>query len=137
MRQRLVITALVACLGVADATAQQDKVYTIEQKAPTDVTVGKSAVGTVTFLPKTGYHTNKDFPTNLKAAAPAEVALPKTNQKVPDAKTFTDQRAEFEIPFTATKPGTYEIAVDLKSAVCSKETCVPFREKFVWKVTAK
>src|SRR5262245_18155413 len=113
---------IIASVGIACAARAEDKAgdktYTLEQNVPTEVAVGKSATATIAFVPKsTAYHINcKEYPTKLKLTAPAEVTLPKAEQKGGDAKTFTETRAEFEVPFTATKAGAYEINVDLKAA---------------------
>lgn len=129
--------AILSLLLAAAAARAEDKSYALEQAVPAEVAVGKAATATLAIVPRTPYHTNKEYPTRLRASAPADVALPRPEQRIPDAKQWTDARGEFEVPFTVGKAGTYEIALDLKSAVCTKETCVPFKEKLVWKVVAK
>ena len=128
---------LALLLTSVSVRAEAPKPYTIEAVAPATVEVGKAASVRLTFTPKAPYHTSLDFPTRLNASATGEIVLPNAVQKRSDAKSWTAERGEFEISFTAKKAGPFQLHAELRSAVCSKATCIPLREKLVWNVTAQ
>lgn len=134
---RMMRVAIVIACSAPVGVAADEKNYTIETNVPAEVKVGEAAVARLALVPKAPHHANREYPTRLRISAPAEVALPKPEQKIADATSWTEARVEFSVPFTASKAGAFVIDVDFKSAVCTKETCVPLREKIAWKVTAR
>ena len=134
---RMMRVAIVIACSAPVGVAADEKNYTIETNVPAEVKVGEAATARLALVPKAPYHANRQYPTRLRVSAPAEVALPKPEQKLADATSFSEARVEFSVPFTASKPGAFAIDVDFKSAVCTKEACTPLREKLVWKVMAK
>lgn len=129
--------SLCAMFCAMSAFAEDAKPYALESTLPAEVIVGQTAMAHLVLTPKAPHHTNKDYPTRLKVSGPSDVVLSKPEQRVGDAVTFTDTRMEFAVPFRATKAGSYELAVDFKSAVCTKETCTPLKEKLVWSIRVK
>lgn len=68
------------------------------------------------------YHVNDKYPFRVKlSAAPDGVTYPATDVK--DVQR-TEKRATIKVPFTPTKPGSYEIKGTCSLSVCTDERCV-------------
>jgi hypothetical protein len=110
--------------------------YELELETPTTAAAGAKAVAKLVLKPTTGYHLNKEFPTNLKVKPPAGVKVDKAEQGIADAAKFEEKVATFEVAFTS-DAGAKEFAATFKFAVCTESTCDPKREKLAWKVDVK
>jgi len=86
---------------------------------------GKLASFGVSLVPKGKYHVNQDFPMTIAVKAPDGVTLPKAKLVKGDAAEFDEQKARFDVPFTAAAAGSHRVECEVNFAVCTPETCVP------------
>jgi hypothetical protein len=71
-----------------------------------------------------GYHVNQDYPIRVDLKGPDGLKLPKPSLGKPDATEFGEQKARFDVAFSAPK-GAHGIEAKVDFAVCTEETCVP------------
>jgi hypothetical protein len=90
--------------------------------------VGQLGQVTVEITGRGEWHVNEDFPTRVEVRGPPGVTLPKASLQKADAAEFGEQRARFEIPFTAEAAGAYVMTADVAFAICTDDTCVPQRK---------
>jgi hypothetical protein len=103
---------------------------THEVKAPaSQAVVGAAGTASLTIEGKNGWHLNKDFPIGLKLVAPVGVTLDKPKQTKKDLKEHTDQRARFDVGFTAAAAGKQSVEAVASFAVCQDSACKPVQEK--------
>jgi hypothetical protein len=110
--------------------------YQVEVTAP-PAAAGKEAVARVTLKAVGGYHVNKEFPYNLKIAAPEGVTLVKAQQGPDDAAKLEELEAAWDVKFTAASAGDKAFTANFRFAVCTETTCDPKVEKLAWNVTVK
>jgi hypothetical protein len=104
--------------------AEGDAHYGADQDAKFKVTL--TALG--------GYHVNQDYPIRIELTAPDQVKLKKPTLGRPDAASFGEQSASFEVPFSAAK-GEHEVSALVDFAVCTAETCVPDQRRLGLKLS--
>jgi hypothetical protein len=123
--------AIVAFAGVAFAGDKFDlKVSGASGKA------GDKSTATVTVKPKGDFHINLEYPHKLVLTTPDGVTVEKAKLVAGDAKLSKDE-IQFAVVATAASPGKKTIDAELRSAVCSADSCVPFVEKVAITVDAK
>jgi Disulphide bond corrector protein DsbC len=83
-----------------------------------------------------GYHVNQDYPIRVDVKGPAGVTFSKASLGRPDAASWGESDASFELAFTG-QPGTHEIIADVDFAVCTAETCVPDQRTLALSVDVK
>jgi len=71
-----------------------------------------------------GWHVNQDYPIRIALAEVEGLSYPKAELDRADAADFGDERARFEIPFTATGAGTHQAQAHVHFAMCNPENCV-------------
>lgn len=71
------------------------------------------------------YHLNAEFPTRITVEGAEGLTLPKAELRGGDAAEFTEERARFDVPFTAAAAGEHEVRAKVEFAVCNPETCIP------------
>jgi hypothetical protein len=70
------------------------------------------------------YHINKEYPISIALSShKPELSLPKAQLERPDAATFDDKQARFEVPFTPGVAGAHAVMAQVKFAVCTDENC--------------
>ncbi len=94
------------------------------QSQPT-YTSGQAGTVKLQLSARGGYHVNEDYPLRVDLKAPAALTLEKASLGKPDAAEFGEERARFELGFTAKEPGKHELLATVDFAVCTKETCLP------------
>lgn len=100
--------------------------YTAGQ--PQTLKLGLSARG--------GYHVNQDYPIRVDLKGPAAVTFTKASLGRPDAASWGESDAAFDVGFTA-QPGTHELLADVDFAVCTAETCVPDQRTLALSIDVK
>lgn len=114
-----------ASIAFAQAPAKApDASYVLKVDSPA-AKKGEKTVAHVHITPGAGYHVNKDYPTTLSLTAPAGVTLDKVKQTAKDAAKLVETEAQFDVAYTAAKPGKQTVTGELKFAVCSANTCDP------------
>jgi polyisoprenoid-binding protein YceI len=127
----LAALAIVAFAGAAFAGDKYDlKVSNASGKA------GAKATATVTVKPKGDFHVNLEYPHKLILTPAEGVSVEKAKLVAADAKVSKDE-ISFTIAATAVAAGKKTIEAELKSAVCSADSCMPFTEKVTIQVEAK
>jgi len=121
--------------AVVHAQAGGKPMPTLDVKKPYQVTVsavaakpGQPGTATVTIKSATGYHLNKDFPTQLKLSPPAGVTTPKPVLRREDGK-FGENEGSFSVSLAAAAAGKLTVPAELRFAVCTDTTCEPQREQ--------
>ena len=123
--------AIVAFAGLAFAGDKFDlKVSSAKGKA------GEKATATVTVTAKGDYHVNLDYPHKLILTAPDGVTVEKVKLVASDAKVSKEQ-LQFSVVATSAAAGSKTIDAELKSAVCTEDTCEPFSQKITIQVESK
>ncbi len=87
-------------------------------------TAGTEGRFTIRLTPRGNYHVNHDYPLSITLTGPAPVTFPSTTLAADRATTFTEQLAQFDVPFTATA-GTHRVTALVDFAVCTPEVCMP------------
>jgi hypothetical protein len=122
--------------SIAGGVSKKD--YELSISTSTEPKVGNALVATITLIPGAGLKVNDEFPHKIKLdALPAGVDCPKTELVKADAKTFTHERAEFEISCTAKEAGPKEFQGEYKLSVCTDSYCATPKEKIAWKFDVK
>lgn len=75
--------------------------------------------------PRGHFHINQEYPVEIAVTGSAGTTFPKANLLKPDAAEFSDKKARFEVPFTASTSGDHKVNCNVKFAVCTEENCVP------------
>ena len=85
---------------------------------------GQAATVHVLFRAGTGWHVNKDFPTELRLKMPDGVVAQKATLTKADAK-LTDEEGRFDVVLTGSQAGRKTVLGELRFAVCTATTCDP------------
>jgi len=133
MKKALSFAAL-ALVTLASAAFAADN-YDVSVKSASGK-AGEKATATVSVKAKNGYHINKEYPHKLILTAVDGVTLDKEKLVAADA-ALSEESLSFNVGATAGAAGTKTIDATLKSAVCTKDACVPFTETVKITVTAK
>jgi len=107
--------------------------------APVVLKSGATATGTFVVKPTAPWKLNLEYPTNIKLTPSAAVTVAKSTfrnnpgdaQQIP----LTEKEMKLSVPITGVASGNGNIAMDVRFAVCTKETCVVKKETVAWKVT--
>lgn len=86
---------------------------------------GKVGSFAVTLKPRGEWHLNLDFPTQVSVSGAPALAFPSAKIGKQAAAEFGEHFARFDVPFTATAPGSHTVTCDVKFAVCSEANCIP------------
>jgi len=97
---------------------------------------GQPATAKVQFRATTGWHVNKDFPTELRLKLPDGVSAQKPTLTKADAK-LTDDQGSFDVVLTANQAGKATVLGELRFAVCTATTCDPQRAPISIEITAQ
>ena len=71
------------------------------------------------------WHLNQEFPFSITVESPEAVQFPKSTLAKSDAVQFTDEHAQFDVPFTPQTQGEHEVRCLVSFAVCNPQTCIP------------
>jgi hypothetical protein len=123
--------------GAAAGPRVEGQGFVVEVQQPAAAQVGAAATAQLVLKPTSGYHVNKEFPTQLEITAPAGVDVPKAKLGPSDAARFEETGAEFAIGFTAKEAGAKKFTATFRFAVCTETTCDPKRETLAWNVDVK
>ena len=90
-------------------------------------TEGQEGSFEIRLVPRGEYHVNVDpaFPFGIELDGPDGIRFPERTLDREDAEEFTEERALFAVPFTATKAGEHEVKATVDFAVCTPTTCLP------------
>jgi hypothetical protein len=103
-----------------------------EVKAPgAKATVGAKATATVVLTSKNGWHVNDQAPVTLKLSPGTGLEVEKTRLVRKDLVESTQDKARFDVGFTATEPGKKTIDAEASFVICQETACKPVREKVV------
>lgn len=119
----LVLCVLVAvvspALSLADKTAQvnaEGESYRLAIHVEQDGTKGTLRIE---LASKDGFKVNKEFPNRVKADPGDNVTLPKGTLVNEDARTFTEEKIAFDVPYTLTGgEGRALVRVAFRFGVC-------------------
>lgn len=75
--------------------------------------------------PRGKFHINQEYPVEISLRGTPETTFPKSTLMRPDAAEFGENKARFEVPFTAKSAGDHKVSCNVKFAVCTDENCVP------------
>lgn len=132
-----------------DAKTGGDKVKVVEGAPPgaderyelqidtAEAKAGEQGTAVVRVVPKEPWHMNLDYPTSLKVEAPEGVSLTKAELEKADAAALDENKAQFDVAFTAAEPGERTMTGKFKFAVCQDEACAPVTEDVEIKVAVK
>lgn len=124
-------------LPMSSKVIADTEAYTIKLSAPAQTTSGADASATIELVPKGSYHLNKEFPTKLTAAAPADVKLKKDTQTIADAVTYNEKLGKWSFEFKTSAAGDKAFTCKFKFAVCTDTTCEPKKEDLAWNVSVQ
>lgn len=71
------------------------------------------------------WHLNQDFPFAITVSHADGLQLPKTALEKTDARSFEDEGADFDVPFTPSAAGEHPLSARVEFAVCNPSSCVP------------
>lgn len=119
---------MVSPLNVApeDDPSNEAKIYSLNADKSEAYQVDKASSVFITLAPKGVYHINQEYPTLVTVSAPPGVTLTKGKLIKSDAVRFDEKLAKFEVPFSSSQSGTYQVDVKASFAMCTAETCIPF-----------
>lgn len=128
--------ATLAVSAVAHGQGKTDSAYTLKIEAP-PAKKGQRAVAKIEVKPGAGFHMNKEYPTSLALTAPAGVTLDKAKLTAKDAAKWEEQGGEFDVSYTAARPGKQMVTGELKFAVCSANSCDPKKSPVSFEINVK
>jgi hypothetical protein len=102
--------------------------YVLEARAADRHAAGELGQVTIELTGKGEWHVNQEFPTRVEMSAGPGLKLPKTSLTKGDASEFAEERARFDVPFTADTPGEHQVVANVAFAICTEETCIPQRK---------
>ncbi len=109
----------------AEARAVWDEPsFELRAEAPGPFTAGTEGHFTIRLTPRGHYHVNQQYPMSVTLTGPAPVTFPSATVTAEHAETFTEQLAQFDVPFTA-EAGAHHITALVDFAVCTPEACMP------------
>src|SRR5688572_10369363 len=116
------ILVTVAMTGTAIAGSN----YKVNVSAPA-AKVSTRSIATIKVEPTDGFKMNLEYPTKVTLTAPEGVTLEKAKITVKDkdALRIDKASAQFDVAYTADKPGKKTITGEVKFAVCTDDECVP------------
>ncbi len=126
------LAVVVASAWFASPARAADATFAVTVETP-KAEHGKRQTARVVVRPGKGYHLNQDFPLSLSLTPPTGVAVDKGKLDKKDAK-LSEAEASFDVAYTATSAGKYQIAGEMKFAVCSATTCDPKKEKVSFEI---
>lgn len=88
-------------------------------------TKGELAQFTVALTGRGGWHVNQEFPMSVEVRGSEALQFPKAALEKADAVEFTEEKARFAVPFTATGEGSHRVEAKVRFAVCTDENCIP------------
>jgi hypothetical protein len=116
--------------------AHGDVSYVLKVDAPA-AKKGERAVAHLKITPGAGFHMNKEYPTSLALSPPDGVTLDKSKLTAKDAAKFDEAQAQFDVAYTAAKPGKQTVTGELKFAVCSANSCDPKKSVVRFEIDVK
>jgi hypothetical protein len=131
--------SLVAGVALAQPQAERSTMtsYVLKVEAP-PAKKGEKAVAKLKITPGAGYHMNKEYPTSLVlSSVPAGVTVDKTRWTMKDAAKWEEAGGEFDVAYTAAKPGKQLVTGEIKFAVCSATTCDPKKSSVSFEIDVK
>lgn len=90
---------------------------------------GELAQFSVSVIGRGGWHVNQEFPVSVELEGPSAVQFPKKALEKGDAAEFTEERARFDVPFTAKEAGSHRVEANVRFAICTDENCIPEERK--------
>ncbi len=133
-------TLVVGTLGWAQGPKHNpppaDASYVLKWEAPVAKS-GQKAVARLKITPGAGFHINKDYPTSLSLTPPTGVTLDKPKLAAKDAAKWEEQGGEFDVAYTAAKPGKQVVTGEIKFAVCSANSCDPKKSAVSFEIDVK
>jgi len=87
--------------------------------------------------PRGVFHINQEYPIEISLRADGDMSFPKPNLARADAAQFDDNKARFDVPFTAKAAGDHKLLANVKFAVCTAENCVPDERDLALAVAVK
>ena len=105
----------------------EDPTYELRATASGPYASGEEAQFQIELTPRGEYHVNQDFPMEIALRGPEGVTLPGAALGNGDAAEFNEERARFEVPFTAASAGEHTVTAEVDFAVCTPEACFPER----------
>ena len=137
MKKLLVCFALAASpVALAQGPAAADTAFAVKVEAP-PAKKGQKAVAKIHVTPGAGFHINKEYPTSLALTPPAGVTLDKAKLNAKDAAAWTEKAGEFDVAYTASKPGKQTVTGELKFALCSANSCDPKKSAVSFDIDVK
>ena len=125
-----VAAALAVAFSAPAFAAETYDVSAAEAKA----TVGAKATASVVLAGKNGWHLNEEFPISLVLKPGAGVSIEKKLLGRKDLAESTQEKARFDVAFTASEPGKKTINAEAVFVMCQSTTCKPVREKVAFAV---
>jgi hypothetical protein len=119
------VTALALSVGLAHASSDMYDVQIAEAKA----TVGAKGKASVTIVGKNGWHVNEDAPVSMKLAPGSGITVDKPKLTKADLAERTQDRARFDVAFTAAEAGKKTIDAEATFVMCQASACKPVKEK--------
>jgi hypothetical protein len=116
--------------------APADASYVLKVEAPA-AKKGEHAIAHLKITPGAGFHMNKEYPTSLALSPPEGVTLDKSKLTAKDAAKFEEAQAQFDVAYTAAKPGKQTVTGELKFAVCSANSCDPKKSTVRFEIDVK
>ncbi|HZZ83037.1 MAG TPA: hypothetical protein VFE30_00720 [Anaeromyxobacteraceae bacterium] len=138
LRTVVSILSLAAALpAFADAGAEAAKSYTLETTGTTgQVKVGAPGRLVVFIHPGAGAHVHPQAPLAIGLEAPPALGLAKVKLGHKDAVDPKAEAPRFEVPFTASAAGRYDVKASLDFFICSDTWCVKQVRSLTVPVTA-
>jgi hypothetical protein len=115
----------------------EGKGFIVEVKSPEDAAAGAESTTHILLTATSGYHLNKEFPTQLNVTAPAGVTAAKTEFTLDDAAAWEEKKGRFDVKFVPKAGGEQAFSATFRFAVCTETTCDPKTETLAWSVPVK
>jgi len=105
------------------------------RKTEPKVVAGAKASASLTIAARNGWHVNEEAPITLSlATSDASVTVSKSKLGRADLAESTKETARFEIPFSASAPGTKTINAEAKFVMCQETACKPVKETLAFNI---
>lgn len=107
------------------ADVAEDPSFELRASASGPYAAGEAGSFGIQLTPRGEYHVNDQFPLRVRPCAGDGVTLPSAELGNDDAAERSDERARFDVPFTAASAGEHRVSAIVDFAVCTPETCIP------------
>ena len=114
-------------VGKIPGNIPEEQRFSVEIDRPERLAVGAAGLATIKLTAHEPWHVNLDYPTSMELTLPGGFEAAQRSFEKHHARRLDEQGFEYELAFTATRPGDEQIQGRLFFAVCEEDACVPVK----------